>query len=499
MESLAEPRDPGHVPLTIGVSWPLEWKSNGMSDVVQSPAPSGDREKAFRAEVASRFGLVPNFFQTAGEAPGLIAELWGFAKSAYLDNPLPSLFKERLFVHLSRFCEVRYCIVRHVGFLIGEGNPSGDPDATPESIAGVVDLLRRPGPPEAEEVKAALGRLSSYREPLSAMPEPGSEAEWDLFTAATLLFLNPMQGDRARRVLRKAIGSANLELLTAHLAFIHMAHFWTQTHPEIPFEEDMERLLRQHEELGFLLLNRADGERSQIGTRLFEELETLRSEHDDRVALRESLKRNEEAKRHQDLLINELNHRVKNTLAIIQSIAAQTLRGDDVPSRVRDAFTARLVALAEAHDVLTRENWESAELEDVLTITLGMQRQGGKMDRITVKGPRLRLMPRPAVALAMASHELATNATMYGALSNDTGRIEVRWDIQGAANDQRLRLTWTETGGPPVTPPSGNGFGSRLIERGLAAELQGTARLDYRPEGVVATIEAPLPVIAAPA
>ena len=100
----------------------------------------------FRREVADRFGVLPNFFCSADAAPGLVEELWKFAKSAYLDSPLPSLFKERLFVHLSRFCEVRYCIVRHVGFLIGQGRPAGDADAGPETVEQVIEMLRRPLP-----------------------------------------------------------------------------------------------------------------------------------------------------------------------------------------------------------------------------------------------------------------------------------------------------------------------------------------------------------------
>ena len=100
----------------------------------------------FRREVEDRFGVLPNFFCSADAAPGLVEELWKFAKSAYLDSPLPALFKERLFVHLSRFCEIRYCIVRHVGFLIGQGRPAGDADAAPETIDDVVELLRRPLP-----------------------------------------------------------------------------------------------------------------------------------------------------------------------------------------------------------------------------------------------------------------------------------------------------------------------------------------------------------------
>jgi hypothetical protein len=104
----------------------------------ETPQPSSARR--FRHEAAERFGVLPNFFCSADAAPGLVEELWKFAKSAYLDNPLPSLFKERLFVHLSRFCEIRCCIVRHVGFLIGQGRPAGDADAVPETVEQVIEL-----------------------------------------------------------------------------------------------------------------------------------------------------------------------------------------------------------------------------------------------------------------------------------------------------------------------------------------------------------------------
>jgi two-component sensor histidine kinase len=451
-----------------------------------------DSERAFRSEVASRFGLVPNFFQTAGEAPGLISELWGFAKSAYLDNPLPSLFKERLFVHLSRFCDVRYCIVRHVGFLMGAGNPAGDPEAKPETVGQVVELLRRPGLADAEALSASLDRLAAHSTPVESVPKPGSAAEWDIFGAASLLFLNPAQAGRARGALRNALGGPKLELLTAYLAFIRMAHYWTQTHPDLPFEEDMERLMRQHEELANLLLDKSDGERSQIGTRLFDELETLRAERDDRAALREALARNEEAQRHQQLLINELNHRVKNTLSIIQSIAMQTLRDDDIPPTLREAFIARLMALAEAHDILTAENWDGAELRDVLAKTVGIYRQDRRPDRILLEGPVIRLQPKSAIAFAMAMHELATNAVKFGALSSNTGRIHVRWEVIDTTDASSLRVKWIERGGPPVNPPTSRGFGSRLIERGLAGQLNGSARIDFDVEGVACTIEAPL-------
>ena len=129
----------------------------------------------FRDEVAERFGVLPNFFCSAEAAPGLVERLWDFAKSAYLDNPLPSLFKERLFVHLSRFCVVRYCIVRHVGFLVGHGRPAGDGSVEPETVEKVIALLRRPVP-ACETLQAALGRLSA-RTVIESIPAPRTEFE----------------------------------------------------------------------------------------------------------------------------------------------------------------------------------------------------------------------------------------------------------------------------------------------------------------------------------
>lgn len=452
----------------------------------------GQKEKVvFEAEVEGRFGVLPNFFQTASDAPGLISELWGFAKSAYLDNPMPSLFKERLFVHLSRFCEVRYCIVRHVGFLVGNGRPAGDADARSQSVKDVVRLLSKPATPSAVELEEKLARLEAYAVP-APVPDPDTEAEADVFAACGVLFLHPASGDRARRALRAALGATTLELLTAYLAFIRTAHYWTETHPDLAIEDDMEDLMRRHEELANLLLNPDDGARNELGQRLFDELVLLRGERDDRIALRKALADREESQRHQTLLIHELNHRVKNTLAIIQSIAAQTLKGDDTPSEVREAFMARLMALADAHDILTAESWDGAELKKVLSTALASHADG---DRVAFDGPLVRLPPKSAVTLAMAFHELATNAAKYGALSAERGKVGINWDVSDSHLGQRLLLTWTETGGPDIKVPTRRGFGTRLIERGLAGELNGEARIMFEPHGVVCTISAPLPTM----
>lgn len=190
---------------------------------------------------------------------------------------------------------------------------------------------------------------------------------------------------------------------------------------------------------------------------------------------------------HLRLLVNELNHRVKNSLATIQAIAAQSFTGERALPQAQEAFSSRIVALAEAHDLLTRENWEGAELHDV---TARLADLHGGHARFELSGPSIRLSPKTALSLSMALHELATNAMKYGALSTPEGRIRVVWDLAPEPGAARLDLTWTERGGPLVKPPTDRGFGSRLIERGLAAELSGSAAIDFQPDGVVCRIRA---------
>src|ERR1700722_12229960 len=149
-------------------------------------AEPSDQRSELQRLIAKRMGVLPNFFRTAGSAPGLIERLWDFARSAYIDTPLPSLFKERLFVHLSRFCEVRYCIVRHVGFLIGHGNPAGDPDCPPQTIDQVVALLSRQVPYETTFAQAVQRLRES--EPTTRMPVAETQREADLFDVLTLIF-----------------------------------------------------------------------------------------------------------------------------------------------------------------------------------------------------------------------------------------------------------------------------------------------------------------------
>jgi signal transduction histidine kinase len=198
-------------------------------------------------------------------------------------------------------------------------------------------------------------------------------------------------------------------------------------------------------------------------------------------------KRHEE---HQHLLLNELNHRVKNTLAMVQSLTMQTLRSTANIVEARDALITRLIALAKAHDVLTRENWEGASLHDVLIEALAAHLSQAEQQRLWSDGPTLKLLPRASLALSMAFHELATNAVKYGALSSDEGRVEITWSIDETQNS--FTLDWTESGGPKVCPPQKRGFGSRLLEHGLAQDLGGSVRLEFKSGGIVCAIRAPL-------
>jgi PAS domain S-box-containing protein len=230
--------------------------------------------EAFRDEIAQRFGVLPNFFRSAQAAPGVIERLWEFAKSGYLDSPLPSLFKERLFVHLSRFCVARYCIVRHVGFLVGQGKPAGDASVQPELVDDVIALLRRPVP-DAQALVTILGRLSA-RAVAEPIPAPRTEFEHDLFDALTVLFLAPFPSGRARDAVHAAVGETNLEFLLAFMTFVRAAHYWTEAHGDLKYEADMLALMERHPELGALLLDPSEAEETRGASDRAQALAVLR-------------------------------------------------------------------------------------------------------------------------------------------------------------------------------------------------------------------------------
>lgn len=191
-------------------------------------------------------------------------------------------------------------------------------------------------------------------------------------------------------------------------------------------------------------------------------------------------------------LIDELNHRVKNTLSTVQSIVDQALRNPAVPDVIRESIESRILALSRSHDLLTSRNWEGAGLHDLVVIALHpFEGVAEHAERFTITGENLHLSPKATLALAIALHELATNAVKYGAFSNNDGRIEISWTSVPTAGPGWLVLCWREHDGPPVIVPEHKGFGSWVIERGLAHELGGSVDLDYRELGVVCTIEIP--------
>ena len=198
------------------------------------------------------------------------------------------------------------------------------------------------------------------------------------------------------------------------------------------------------------------------------------------------------AEQRQKALLDELNHRVKNTLATVQSLAAQTIRGAGVPHDVREAFEARLLALSRAHDHLTREQWGSADLKS-LADEIFAPYSDGAGDRVRLEGGSVKLAPRAALMLAMVLHELATNAAKYGALSTVKGALAVSWTVVESGG-HRLCIDWRESGGPPVQEPKSRGFGTRLVERGISGELKGSAEIAFAPGGVHCRLEIPLPV-----
>jgi two-component sensor histidine kinase len=207
--------------------------------------------------------------------------------------------------------------------------------------------------------------------------------------------------------------------------------------------------------------------------------------------LRKALARYREAEAQLRLLNGELAHRLKNILSIVQAVTLQSLRQADDMRSARVAIGERLAALGKAADLLSAGSWESAHVGELVRSALSAH--GGAGRRIEIAGPDLVIPPQQSMALALALHELATNATKYGALASEDGRVEVRWSMDDYGATSRFRLEWREKDGPPVAPPTRAGFGTMLIERSLQSYFRGDVRLEYAPDGFRFVLDAPLP------
>ncbi|HEY2707231.1 MAG TPA: HWE histidine kinase domain-containing protein [Caulobacteraceae bacterium] len=219
-------------------------------------------------------------------------------------------------------------------------------------------------------------------------------------------------------------------------------------------------------------------------------LEALSRQVVAQLELRRLLAQQQEEAELRTLLIQELQHRIKNTLATVQSMVSQSLRNADSVEGARRAIEDRLYAMGRAHDIFADGNWRAAKLADVIEAAIATG--GFSRGRYAISGPDVELSARAALGVALALHELNTNATKYGALSTPAGRVELSW----AVGRSTLSIEWRELGGPPVAKPTRRGFGSRMIETALAGEVGGASRMDYRPDGLVWTFGAPLEGIA---
>jgi signal transduction histidine kinase/ActR/RegA family two-component response regulator len=298
----------------------------------------GKGDSLLQAEVRERFGVLPNFFCLGGDAPEITANLWGFARFAYLDNPLPSLFKERLFVYLSRFCEVRYCIARHVGFLVGLGRPAGDHTCPPETVQQVVRLIRR-ALPRQDGLEGHLLLLEEADSPLSSLPDSDTPLEEAIVSCSTHVFLQTPQAPRCLATLRRVFTAEMFQYLMVFLAFIRTAHYWTKIHPELGFEDDVQQLFVTHQALAECVLNDPEASTCEATQVILDELHSLQKERGRRVEMERLL---EEQRVNSDLVLStlkrETNARLRDLLAVAEHARAEAEKAN----RVKDEFLAML-------------------------------------------------------------------------------------------------------------------------------------------------------------
>jgi signal transduction histidine kinase/ActR/RegA family two-component response regulator len=305
---------------------------------MSTPKPRAPTTSSLQAEVKDRFGVLPNFFCLGGDAPEITMNLWGFAQFAYLDNPLPSLFKERLFVYLSRFCIVRYCIARHVGFLVGLGRPAGDRSSSPETVEQAVRLIRRPLP-RGDALDAHLTLLETDAAPLPCPPKSGSAVEEAVFTCTTHVFLQTRQAARCLEALRKALTDTLFQHLMVFLAFVRTAHYWTKVHPELGLEDDVKQLLATHEALAECVLNDPEAPACEMTEVILDELHSLRTE---RVRREEMERLLEENRIDSDLRIRTLRSETDTQLRELLAIAEHARAEAEKANRTKDEFLAML-------------------------------------------------------------------------------------------------------------------------------------------------------------
>ncbi len=297
-------------------------------DVVSGRLDGGNMSQTrsqLESRILERFGVLPNFFQLTADDPTITENLWGFAQFAYLDNPLPSLMKERLFVYLSLFCGVRYCIARHLGFLLGLGRPAGDPQCLPQSIYEVLPLLRRdlPFDSDLDQQLALCEGLGVVSFPLA----PDSAQEMAIFACAAHVFLRTPDAPRALHALKCVFDGKTLEYTKLLLAFIRTAHYWTEIHPELILEDDINQLLATHEAIAACVLAApAEFPENKLAHRISEDLISLRDLKERNVRLEQDYEllgtehqRTEDRLSENEKMLQESSKRLGELAAIVES------------------------------------------------------------------------------------------------------------------------------------------------------------------------------------
>lgn len=431
-----------------------------------------DRRKLrLHQEIQDRLGVLPNFFTLPTSSAELAEELWLHAKAAYLDNPLPALFKERLVVHLSRFCAMRYCVVRHAGFLLGKGLPAGDVSVMPERIDRVLALLTRPVP-TAVQLEDIYARLEAHAAPMD-IPLPGTKAEEDLFDAIAAVFLLPARSSQARAAVARAVGKTRFGCIMELLVFVHSAHYWTELHPELMYEADVIMLMAQHQDLARRLLDTADSERVHAGN-----------------ALRETVAGQLNA------MNAELQHRARNLLSVVHAIFDRTAAKHTNLENFSGVFLSRLNAIGRVQTYLSRlEQGEKVTFDDLLRTELAAH--SVSLRQVTLDGPSgIRLRSTTLQTFALAIHELIVNALKYGALASPTAHLTVRWDVeQSDGQTPLLHVQWQETGVECISVRHTSlqqGYGMDLIEKALPYQLKAKTQYNLTPSGVQCSISVPV-------
>jgi len=385
-------------------------------------ARDGEGLSELEAQVEKRFGVLPNFFRLTPNNPEITANLWAFASFAYLNNPLPSLFKERLFVYLSRFCEVRYCIARHVGFLAGLGRASGDAACPPQPIEEIVRLLRRPLP-RARDLERYLLRCADFRAPFGAGAEAGSDAEETVFALASHVFLQTAEAPACLDALRSALGDSRFQYLLLLLTFVRSAHYWTKVHPELTQEEDIKHLLATHEALAECVLSDPETLSDDVGRRLLDELASLRK------FWNRLMQSQEEERRH---VARELHESVGQSLAAVSmTLGAANMESPgnhnlEEAAQITKTCTEEILALSHLLHPALLEDLGLASA--VGWYVEGFARRTGILAKVEIAEPLGRLGKEIELVLFRVLQESLTNVHQHS--GSETVSIRIGADVQ---------------------------------------------------------------------